>query len=906
MSETIVKIKGMTCDNCALNVKNSLLDVKGVLEAEVSLAENEARVIYDNVLPDLSEIDNAVVNAGYSTVTSIKAETSNTFNEGGDVSESTGEVYESVTLPIEGMHCASCALTIEKGLQKLQGVQQASVNFAAEKAYVNYDPIIVNIADFEETVNKAGYRIVSKKINLKIGGMSCTSCAASIERALTRAEGVKSAQVNFAAELATVEFDPTVINERGLKAVIEGTGYQVIEQRTEVAEEEEDLQKVAAARRRMWFAWGLTAPIIIWMAFEMFFGIVWPNSTVFNVGLIVLAIPVIFGTGWPTLRSAFKAISHRSANMDVLIAMGTSVSLATGIASLFTPVANYGGVAAMIMSFHLTGRFIETAARGRASQAIKKLLELGAKTARILVNREEREVPIDEVRVEDVMLVRPGEKIPTDGVIVEGESSIDESMATGESMPVNRGVSDEVIGATVNQDGLLKVKATKVGKDTFLSQVIKMVEECQGSKVPIQEFADRVTSYFVPVVLSVAALTFLAWLLFPNTLHPITVWASSFIPWVNPNLGPVTSAIFAGVAVLVIACPCALGLATPTALMVGSGIGAENGILIRQGEAIQTLKDVRIIVFDKTGTVTNGKPEVTDVIPLNGFVEERLISMAATAESGSEHPLGRAMVRYAAEMDIELGEVASFKAIRGKGIETQLDGKRVLVGSKNFIDESGVDTTSVEHELSRLEGEAKTVMLVAVEEKLAGVLALADTLKDDSIQAISELGSMGIETAIITGDNRLTAEAIAKRVGITRVLAEVLPEGKVDEIRRLQEEGGVVAMVGDGINDAPALKQANVGIAIGTGTDIAIEASDVTLVRGDLSSVVSAVKLSKATFRKIRQNLFWAYFYNTIAIPAAILGFLHPVIAEAAMATSSINVVTNANLLRFTKIKSGS
>jgi Cu+-exporting ATPase len=402
------------------------------------------------------------------------------------------------------------------------------------------------------------------------------------------------------------------------------------------------------------------------------------------------------------------------------------------------------------------------------------------------------------------MIIRPGEKIPTDGMIVEGESSIDESMATGESMPVNRGVSDEVIGATVNQDGLLRVKATKVGKDTFLSQVIKMVEECQGSKVPIQEFADRVTSYFVPVVLGVAALTFLAWMLFPNALHPITVWASSFIPWVNPNLGTVTAAIFAGVAVLVIACPCALGLATPTALMVGSGIGAENGILIRQGEAIQTLKDVRIIVFDKTGTVTKGKPEITDVVSVNGFSEQRLVRMAATAESGSEHPLGGAVVRYATEKEIELGELTSFNAIRGKGIETMSEGMKVLVGSKNFIDESGVGTDSVVHELHRLEGEAKTVMLVAADRKLAGVLALADTIKDDSIQAIGELNSMGIETAIITGDNRLTAEAIAKRVGITRVLAEVLPEGKVDEIRRLQEDGGVVAMVGDGINDAPA------------------------------------------------------------------------------------------------------
>jgi Cu+-exporting ATPase len=591
--------------------------------------------------------------------------------------------------------------------------------------------------------------------------------------------------------------------------------------------------------------------------------------------------------------------------MDVLIVMGTSVSFLTGFAALFTPVANYAGVAAMIMSFHLTGRFIETAAKGKASQAIKKLLELGAKTARIMIDTKEREVPVEAVRVGDTMVVRPGEKIPTDGVIVEGESSIDESMATGESMPVNRGPKDEVIGATVNQEGLLKIKATKVGKDTFLSQVIKMVEECQGSKVPIQEFADRVTSYFVPVVLAVAAVTFLVWLLFPNTLHPITVWASSFIPWVNPDLGVVTAAIFASVAVLVIACPCALGLATPTALMVGSGMGAENGILIRQGEAIQTLKDVSIIVFDKTGTVTRGKPEVTDIIPVNGTDREKLLYLAATVESGSEHPLGQAVINHVKKMSISPGKVEEFKAIRGKGIEATVRGRRVIIGSRNFIKESDIITETVESELTKLESEAKTVMLVAVDGTLAGVLAMADTPKDDSTTAIKELASMGIETAMITGDNRLTAEAIAKRVGISRVLAEVLPDGKVDEIRRLQAEGGIVVMVGDGINDAPALKQANVGIAIGTGTDIAIEASDVTLVRGELSGVVSAVKLSKATFTKIRQNLFWAYIYNTIAIPAAILGFLHPVIAEAAMAMSSINVVTNANLLRFTKLRSG-
>jgi len=742
------------------------------------------------------------------------------------------------------------------------------------------------------------------KVTLPIDGMNCASCAVNIEKALQKKEGVLKATVNFAAEKAYVEYSPSITSVDKLKKTVRDTGYEVITKKdTAVDEKDGDIQKVVSARQRMWSSWGFTAPIMIWMAMEMFFGIVWPSRLVFDIGMIVLAAPALFIVGWPTLRSAFKAIGHGKANMDVLIAMGTSVSFITGFAAFFTPVANYAGIAAMIMSFHLTGRFMETAAKGRASQAIKKLLELGAKTARILVDGTEKEVAAEEVQVGNVMVVRPGEKIPTDGIIVEGESSIDESMATGESMPVNRCSSEEVIGATVNQEGLLKVKATKVGKDTFLSQVIKMVEECQGSKVPIQEFADRITSFFVPVVLGVAAVTFLIWLLFPGAFHPITVWASGFIPWVNPDTGTITAAIFASIAVLVIACPCALGLATPTALMVGSGIGAENGILIRQGEAIQTLKDVKIIVFDKTGTVTKGKPEITDVIPLNGFKKENLIYFGASAESGSEHPLGQAVVRFAEEKNILTGKISNFKAVRGKGIEAVIDRKNVLVGSKKFINEAGTDTAASKSEFERLEQEAKTVIFVAVEGKLSGMLAVADTLKDDSKKAIAELGSMGIETAMITGDNRLTAEAIAKRVGISRVLAEVLPDGKVDEIRRLQEEGGLVAMVGDGINDAPALKQANVGIAIGTGTDIAIEASDVTLVRGDLSSVVSAVKLSRATFKKIRQNLFWAYFYNTIAIPAAIFGFLHPVIAEAAMAMSSVNVVTNANLLRLAKIK---
>lgn len=551
----------------------------------------------------------------------------------------------------------------------------------------------------------------------------------------------------------------------------------------------------------------------------------------------------------------------------------------------------------MIMAFHLTGRYIETKAKGRASEAIKKLLELGAKTARILVDNVEQEIPIEQVKLDDVMVVRPGEKIPTDGMIMQGKSAIDESMATGESMPVNKKIGDEVIGATINQQGLLQIKATKVGKDTFLSQVIKMVEECQGTKIPIQEFADKVTSYFVPTVLIIAILTFLAWIIFPKPFGQILVFAQNFIPWINPNLGVLSLAVVATVSVLVIACPCALGLATPTALMVGSGIGAENGILIREGAAIQTMKDIHTIVFDKTGTITKGKPEVTDIISIGNLEENEVLHLAASVESGSEHPLGQAMVNQAQERNIKLATIENFEAIAGKGVKATIDGKEILLGSRKLMAEIGL-TSSIENDMSKLEMDAKTAMLIAFDNKIIGIIAVADTLKEDSIDAIAKLEKMGLETVMLTGDNERTAQAIAKKVGISRVLAEVLPEQKVAEIQKLQEKGKMVAMVGDGINDAPALTQANVGIAIGTGTDIAIEASDITLVSGDLSSVVKAIKLSRATFKKIKQNLYWAYGYNTLVIPIAILGLLHPIIAEIAMASSSISVITNANLLR--------
>ncbi|MGD8331809.1 MAG: copper-translocating P-type ATPase, partial [Acidobacteriota bacterium] len=601
--------------------------------------------------------------------------------------------------------------------------------------------------------------------------------------------------------------------------------------------------------------------------------------------------------GRRTYAGAWSAARHGHANMDSLIALGTGASFITGPAAFFFPVANYAGVSAMIMAFHLTGRYVEESAKGRASQAIRKLLELGAKTARVLVDGEEREVPIRDVAVGDVMVVRPGEKIPTDGVVLAGESAIDESMATGESLPVTRGPDDEVIGATVNQEGLLKVRATRIGKDTFLAQVIKLVEQAQGSKVPIQEFADRVTGVFVPVVLGIALLTLALWLLAPGFMMPL-IRLGSFLPWVNPELGGATLALVSVVAVLVIACPCALGLATPTALMVGTGKGAENGILIRSGAAIQALKDVRVVVFDKTGTITRGRPDLTDVTAHGDFTERDVLRWAGAAERGSEHPLGRAIAERAEAQAGTLPEPRDFSAVRGKGVQATVDGRLVLAGSRALMRDNGVDPQPLEAEMTRLEEQAKTAMLVAVDGALAGLVAVADTLKEDSKEAIRRLHDMGIETAMITGDNRRTAEAIGHEVGIDHVLAEVLPDGKVAEVRKLQQRFGLVAMVGDGINDAPALTQADVGVAIGTGTDIAIEASDVTLVSGRLSGVVRAIDLSRETFRRIKQNLFWAFFYNVIMIPLAIIGWMHPVLAEIAMATSSVTVVGNANRLR--------
>ncbi|HSR40974.1 MAG TPA: heavy metal translocating P-type ATPase [Longimicrobiales bacterium] len=819
------------------------------------------------------------------------------------------------TYRVEGMHCASCAQIVEKALGRVEGVTSAAVNLASESASVEYDPRRTDPDALRKTVEDAGYELVSeaRKTTLDVTGMHCASCARSVEKALREVPGVDAASVNLASESAVVEYDPAAADLDDLERAVREAGYEIAAFSDEAKESradrerrklEEDQEKVGRAKRRMAWAWALTAPIVAWMIPEMVTGVKWPSELAYDAGMILLAAPVLFLWGRDTVTGGFRSLLGGSPNMDALIALGSSAAFATGFVTvahdlgLAPRLLNYSGVAAMIMAFHLTGRYVETKARGRASSAIQKLLSLEARTARVERDGEEIEVPIEDVEVGDVMVVRPGEKIPADGEVVSGHSSVDESLATGESMPVEKGEGDEVIGSTVNAEGMLRVRATGVGEDTFLANVVRMVEEAQATKVPIQEFADRVTAVFVPTILALAAATFLAWLVFPDAFRSVAEWAAGFVPWVDPSLDTLSLAVFAAVAVLVIACPCALGLATPTALMVGTGLGAEHGILIRSGEAIQTLREIDTVVLDKTGTITRGQPGVTDVIPADGRDETGLFRLAAGAESGSEHPLGRAVVERARERGIALPELDGFEAVTGRGVRATLEGREVLVGSPRFMAEAGVDTSALDDDLRRLEEEARTAMFVAVDGEPAGIVAVADRLKEDSREAVAELRRMGLETAMVTGDNERTARAIADQVGIDRVLAGVMPDRKVEEIRRIQDEGRRVAMVGDGINDAPALKQADVGIAIGTGTDIAIESADVTLVRGDLTAVVAALELSRATFRKIRQNLFWAYAYNVVAIPVAVAGLLHPVIAEAAMAFSSVTVVSNANRLR--------
>lgn len=805
-----------------------------------------------------------------------------------------------VSLSIAGMSCASCVSHVEEALRKMGGVSQVSVNLATEKAIIEYDPTVVGVGSLVNAVADSGYEAVGDHVTLEIRGMTCASCVAHVEDALTQLDGVLSARVNLATERASVEYVADAVAIEDIRRVVESVGYQVLgadsEERPEEAIEE-DIRRTTEAWNR--FKYSLIPGSIIMVLMALHY--MTPVSVPFYVLVtLVLGFPVVFILGWPTQRSALQAFRHLRPNMDSLIALGSAPPYLMGIAGLWLPYVTFVEMATWIMIFHLLGRYLEVKARGRASQAIKRLLTLGAKNARVLRNAEEVEVPISQVAVGDVMIVRPGEKIPTDGEVIEGESSIDESMATGESLPVEKKPGDDVIGATINGRGLLKVKATKIGKDSFLAQVVKLVEECQGSKIPIQEWADRVTGYMVPTVIGYSLLTFALWMIFPGFFVGF-IERFDFLPWVNPDLPRSVLAILTTVAVLVISCPCALGLATPTALMVGTGLGAERGVLIRKGEAIQTMKEVSAIILDKTGTLTKGKPEVTDVVSFDGSDEARVLYFAASLEQGSEHPLGEAIVSRARTLGIKLGEPRSFEAVTAAGVKGEVDGIDVLVGKPEMLGDGGLEP-AIQHSLNALQAQAKTVMLVVVDESVVGMIAVADSLKDGTTEAIRELQHLGLRTIMLTGDNRSTADAIAREIGIDEVYAEVLPDQKVDMVTRAQHEHGMVAMVGDGINDAPAIMASNVGIAVGTGTDIAIEAGDIILVRGDISGIVSAIRLSKATFSKIRQGYFWAWFYNGTAVPIAGLGLLHPMIGALAMALSSFTVTMNAVRLKKARI----
>jgi len=723
-----------------------------------------------------------------------------------------------------------------------------------------------------------------EKITLKILGMHCVSCAKNIEARVKKHPGVLAVNVDFASSKMFVEAEDSVLDS-DLKKIVEELGYKILEKESQ--EEIEEKKLVHQAKLRAIWALILSVPLMLTMA-AMYLDRSLFGSPFLQLTLeAILAFIVVYVIGFKVHLSALRAVRRLYANMDVLISIGTSAAFFFGVAAFFVEVPVFFEIAAFIMAFQLLGRYLETRARGKTSEALRELLKLGAKTARVLVDGKEKEIPIEELKVGDIIVVRPGEKIPTDGKVTEGQSAVDESMATGESMPVEKKVGDQVIGATINQEGLLKIKATKVGKDTFLAQVVKLVEEAQRSRVPIQEFADKVTFYFVPAVLIIALLTIIGWLI----------------------LGKWFIAIVATITVLIIACPCALGLAIPTALTVGIGRGAKQGILIRRGEAIELMGKTKIIVLDKTGALTKGQPEVTDIkVFETGISEDELLQKAASAELGSEHPLGKAILAKAKERGIEISEPKNFKAIFGKGVKAEVNGKNILVGRKELMEESGLNVSFAQEMVGQLQEEGKTVMWVAEGEKVLGAIAVADTLKEETKEAIAELHKMGFKTIMLTGDNQRTAKAIAKKVGIDEVIAEVLPDEKVEVIKKLQKRGEIkVAMVGDGINDAPALTQADVGLAIGTGTDIAIEAGEITLVRGDLMALLGAIQLSRATFRTIRQNLFWAFFYNIIAIPVAAFGILAtmigPVIAAGAMAFSSLSVVSNSLRLRKIKLK---
>ncbi|WP_242244891.1 heavy metal translocating P-type ATPase [Bacillus cereus group sp. BfR-BA-01330] len=801
---------------------------------------------------------------------------------------------KEANLQILGMTCAACANRIEKGLKKVEGVHEANVNFALEKTKIMYDPTKTNPQQFKEKVESLGYGIVSDKAEFTVSGMTCAACANRVEKRLNKLDGVNKATVNFALESATVDFNPDEVNVNEMKSAITKLGYKLeVKPDDQDASTDHRLQEIERQKKKFIISFILSFPLLWAMVSHFSFTsfIYLPDMLMNPWVQLALATPVQFIIGGQFYVGAYKALRNKSANMDVLVALGTSAAYFYSVYLSIQSIGSsehmtdlYFETSAVLITLIILGKLFEAKAKGRSSEAIKKLMGLQAKTATVVRDGTEIKILIEEVVAGDIVYVKPGEKIPVDGEIVEGKSAIDESMLTGESIPVDKSIGDVVIGSTINKNGFLKVKATKVGRDTALAQIIKVVEEAQGSKAPIQRVADQISGIFVPVVVMIAIITFAVWMIF-----------------VTP--GDFGGALEKMIAVLVIACPCALGLATPTSIMAGSGRSAEYGILFKGGEHLEATHRLDTVILDKTGTVTNGKPVLTDVIVADGFNENELLRLVGAAERNSEHPLAEAIVEGIKEKKIDIPSSETFEAIPGFGIESVVEGKHLLIGTRRLMKKFNIDIEEVSKSMEALEREGKTAMLIAIDKEYAGIVAVADTVKDTSKAAIARLKKMGLDVVMITGDNTQTAQAIAKQVGIDHVIAEVLPEGKAEEVKKLQANGKKVAMVGDGINDAPALATANIGMAIGTGTDVAMEAADITLIRGDLNSIADAIFMSKMTIRNIKQNLFWALAYNALGIPIAALGFLAPWVAGAAMAFSSVSVVLNALRLQRVKLK---
>ncbi|AGK55655.1 heavy metal translocating P-type ATPase [Bacillus sp. 1NLA3E] len=809
------------------------------------------------------------------------------------------------SLKISGMTCAACAKRIEKVTSKLEGVLESNVNYATEKLTIHFDETKVSIPDIQAKIEKAGYEamIESNNKQLKIEGMTCAACAKRIEKVTSKLDGVIESNVNYATEKLNISFEPSKVRISDIKNAIQKAGYKALEEEISVDSDKERKEKeIKLLWKKFIISLIFTVPLLTISMGHMFgdaVGFKLPqfidpmiHPLTFGLVQLLLVLPAMIA-GYKFYTVGFSALISRSPNMDSLIAIGTSAAFLYGIFAIYQI---YGGnidyaydlyfeAAGVIITLIMLGKYLEAVTKGKTSEAIKKLMGLAPKTAIILREGKEVEISIDEVEVGDIIIVKPGEKMPVDGEVIEGMTSVDESMLTGESMPVEKNIGDKIIGASINKNGSIKYKTTKVGKDTALAQIIKLVEDAQGTKAPIAKMADIISGYFVPVVIGIAIAGALAWYFFAG------------------ETGVFSLTIF--ISVLVIACPCALGLATPTAIMVGTGKGAEHGVLIKSGVALETAHKIKTIVFDKTGTITEGKPKVTDIIVTGTITEEYLLQLAASAEKGSEHPLGESIVRGAEERKLEFKKLDFFKAIPGHGIEVKIDGKDILLGNRKLMIESNISLADLQTVSDTLAGEGKTPMYVAIDGVMAGIIAVADTVKENSKKAIEQLHKMGIEVAMITGDNKRTAEAIAKQVGIDRVLAEVLPHDKANEVKKIQAEGRKVAMVGDGINDAPALAQADIGIAIGSGTDVAMESADIVLMRSDLMDVPTAIQLSKKTISNIKQNLFWAFGYNTLGIPVA-MGILYlfggpllnPIIAAAAMSFSSVSVLLNALRLK--------